>query len=288
MATITSPRPSSPSASTTTGTPTSSVRPSIDLSRNNPLSPTLSAASTTPTAARANRAKLRDYYNLKSKPTPTNADPTRTASIASTNSDSTITSSVPTTNEAGGSNDRSLLLARLDDDDFNAYAFVQELTQKSSLKDILRTEGQLIYEIRNLDGERKSLVYDNYGSLITAVGTLGEIQRSLDGGLGREWEGMRGRMGVLEGMGKELSGVDAAKGGEDRETRKRERRKREVVRWVLESEERLQKIDIREAKEMEWAKVKMVLDQWEDVRGVKEVRARCQAVMERPEMGEDG
>ena len=196
---------------------------------------------------------------------------------------------MPTTNETNGSNDgSSAILARLDDDGFDASAFVQELTQKSLLKDILRTEGQLIYEIRNLDGERKSLVYDNYGSLITAVGTLGEIQRGLNGGLGREWEGMRGRMGVLEGMGRELSRGDAGGRSEAGEVRKREKRKREVVRWVLSSEERLSGIIDRKEREMEWAKVKMVLDRWEDVKGVEEVRVRCQAVMERHEVGEDG
>lgn len=210
MATITSPRSESPAANAVAritspqiphspsigGTPTSSVRPSIEIPvRASSSSPSLqqqqnatptSGPAGTQTQQRRNRAALRDYYNLKAKAQAPSAaggagggahSMSRTASIASNASDSTHQNAADTSS--------STLPAQLDDPTFDAEAHVSELLKTASLRDILRTESVLVSEIRTLDGERKALVYDNYSKLIKAVGTIAEMQKGMhkrDGG----------------------------------------------------------------------------------------------------------
>lgn len=208
MATITSPRsespanpipritsPQIPQSPSISGTPTSSVRPSIEIPvRTNSSSPSRqqqnATATSTPagpqTQQRRNRAALRDYYNLKGKaPSGTGGavgggnggqNMSRTASIASNASDSTMTSSA--THQIPDSASAALP-AQLDDPSFDAEAHVSELLKTASLRDILRTESVLVSEIRTLDGERKALVYDNYSKLIKAVGTIAEMQKGM-------------------------------------------------------------------------------------------------------------
>jgi vacuolar protein sorting-associated protein 51 len=281
MATITSPRATSPSPSnparitspsfasptpSNTNTPSSS---SIDLPRTDP-SPSATAA--TNTSQRRNRAALRDYYNLKAKPSSSG----RSASIASTTSDSTVTS-------AAAADGTSPLLAQLDAEDFKAEAYITQLLSSASLRDVLRTESALVSEIRTLDGERKALVYDNYSKLIKAVGTIGDMQRGMqkgrtgDGGLDGV-EALRGRMAGLEESVRSL-GTRV----EDQEKRER-RREREVVKKVLEAPARIEELvnsGKREEAEMEWARTKRWLDAWDSVKGVDEVRTRCQEIITR-------
>ncbi|KEF62965.1 uncharacterized protein A1O9_00940 [Exophiala aquamarina CBS 119918] len=210
MATITSPRSESPAANAVaritspqippspsiSGTPASSVRPSIEIPvRANASSPslqqqqqnaTLTPGSTgTQTQQRRNRAALRDYYNLKAKAqAPSGASGggthsmSRTASIASNASGSTVTSSVLAHQNTADASSLGLP-AQLDDPTFDAEAHVAELLKTAGLRDILRTESVLVSEIRTLDGERKALVYDNYSKLIKAVGTIAEMQKGM-------------------------------------------------------------------------------------------------------------
>ncbi len=299
MATITSPRIESPSNNprvaspslaspphSTTGTPSTS---SLDLSRNDPQA--------VPPAAtqRRNRAALRDYYNLKSKQTsqPASGNLSRTASIASTTSDSTVTSHLAANNLSDGGT--SPLLAQLDDPSFHAQSFIANLLSTAPLRDILRTESALVSEIRNLDGERKALVYDNYSKLIKAVGTIGDMQRGMqkrssggDGGLDGV-EALQENMAALEGMVRTLGPEDVDEEGRERRSRRKER---QVVRWVLDAPDRIASMvekGKREDAEMDFARVKRILDDWEGVRGVEEVRRQCQQAMsEATRKSEDG
>jgi YD repeat-containing protein len=50
------------------------------------------------------------------------------------------------------------------------------LLEKDSLKALLRTENELVAEVRGLDGERKALVYDNYSKLISATDTIKKVR----------------------------------------------------------------------------------------------------------------
>ena len=286
MATITSPRiespagqitsPSAPSSPSLTGTetPTSSVRPSIDLSRND-------SKPTSGPAQRRNRAALRDYYKLKSQPKPS-SDLSRTASITSNASDSTITSTL--------NNDTSPLLSKLDDPSFEADKFISSLLASATLRDILRTESALVSEIRNLDGERKALVYDNYSKLIKAVGTIGQMQRGMQKGEGG-LDGVEKLEKKLMGLQVVVEELGTEKGEDQNEERKKLKKQKEVVKWVLGAPSRLQRFceeGKREYAELEWAKVKQVLDRWEGVKGVDEVRMGCAEAMKTQRRSEDG
>ncbi|PWY92682.1 hypothetical protein BO70DRAFT_16574 [Aspergillus heteromorphus CBS 117.55] len=285
MSTLSSPRPSIASSRAHSPTPTSSHRPSFDTAG--------LSASSTPTTARAvspslhprrNRAALRDYYNLK----PSAAiDPTagrRSRSV----SRHTIT-------EAGDLTSPSVVTTgtELDSPDFDPQRYVNHLLATSSLSTVLKAENTLVGDIRTLDSERKALVYDNYSKLIRAVETIGKMRRSMDdrgapltmtktlgpaiafvaetaGGLIQEGEEQQRRM-------KEAKASDGSE---------RRRAERQTVQWVLAAPGRLESL-LDEGKEAEaekdWEEVCALLDKWEGVKGVVEVREACEKVMESQE-----
>lgn len=146
----------------------------------------------------------------------------------------------------------------------------------------------MVSEIRTLDGERKALVYDNYSKLIKAVGTIGDMQRGMrrrsvggDGGLDGV-EGLQEKMAALEWVVRTLGPEEV---DEDSRGRRRRRKEREVVRWVLEAPKRIQRLvegGNREEAEMEFAKVKRILNEWEGVKGVDGVREECKKSLSEP------
>ncbi|KIW15057.1 hypothetical protein PV08_07844 [Exophiala spinifera] len=311
---ITIPRITSPSISSTNGTPMSSVRPSFDIPRTptkGPASPSLHAPlPLSNPAQRRNRAALRDYYNLNKTRGTSGADHSldlsRKTSTASTASESTITSTSAVPPEPSAS-----LTAQLDDNAFDAEAYVADLLKTASLRDILRTESSLVSEIRTLDGERKALVYDNYSKLIRAVGTIAEMQKgmhktgqpsmpsvvrgvvvqkdtrpSLDG-VDKLGEKLDGLLRIVEDLGPPVRREeDLALLVDARE----KRRQKETVQWALDAPRRLQamldKAQIREA-ESEYESVKRLLEQWTDVRGVAELQEKCAQVMPRTHAPDD-
>ncbi|KIV83693.1 hypothetical protein PV11_05695 [Exophiala sideris] len=317
MATITSPRsespaipritsPSTPSAS---GTPTSSVRPSFDIPRSGAASAALPQHGTpVPNAAqRRNRAALRDYYNLKAARSGgagagADHDLSRKASIVSNASDSTITS------YAANNADQESLTTQLDDPSFDAEAYVSELLKTASLRDILKTESALVSEVRNLDGERKALVYDNYSKLIKAVGTIAEMQKGMHKrepdrltALGIRKDPEPGLDGV-EKLGEKLDGLlESVKqlGPQQTEDTKilvearEKRRQKETVKWALAAPSRLQGMlarGDRDGAEQEYQSVLELLDHWKGVTGVTGLRVRCEQIMkasEKPEQESD-
>ncbi|KAL3482451.1 Vps51/Vps67-domain-containing protein [Aspergillus californicus] len=286
MSTLSSPRPSITSSRAHSPTPASSRRPSLDL--NTSINGTLSAASTPSTARavspslhpRRNRTALRDYYNLK----PSDAGPNGARSR-----------SVPRHTDAGDISNPSVVVAgtELDNPDFDAQLYVNNLLATSSLSTILKAENTLVSDIRTLDGERKALVYDNYSKLIRAVETIGKMRQSMDergapltmtktlgpaiafvaetaGGLIKEGEELRQRM-------REASD-NAAEAGEGKAAEK------ETVRWVLGVPQRLEKLVAdgkREEAEKDWEEVRKLLEKWQGVKGVAEVREACEKVMEK-------
>ena len=284
MATISTPCAQSPApprvqssiiSHSPSSTPSSSVHPSLDI-------PRIEVRSTSPAPPNAlqrrNRAALRDYYNLKSK---TSAHPnlSRTASIASTTSTGT-TSTLTALDDTR---------SQLDEANFDVESYIQELLKTSSLKTILKAEGSLISEIKNLDGERKALVYDNYSKLITATQTIGTMRKSMDeAGGGSLWSiGMLGS--AIDGVAKsaaELSkcrdGDDLAQRKEQRTSKEEERSKRETVKWVLGTPARLQNKlgkGQRGEAEADWNEVRRLLEQWKGVKGSAELKATCEEIM---------
>ncbi|EXJ89977.1 hypothetical protein A1O3_03044 [Capronia epimyces CBS 606.96] len=334
MATITSPRSespaiglsriTSPTMASASVTPTSSVRPSLDIPRTNTPSPApqqhaFASASTSTTSHRRNRAALRDYYNLKGRGASgagaahaQDHNLSRTASMASNASASTVTSIVPSAEPSELlSSAPSSLTARLDDPDFEAESYVSDLLKTAGLRDILRTESTLVSEIRNLDGERKALVYDNYSKLIKAVGTIAEMQKgmhkreqdrfgTLETGVGitiqvqKEQTQTPGLDGV-EKLAEKLDGLlnlvrdlapttttDPDRSRQLLEARKQTRQK-EMVKWALAAPSRLQAMlehGHQDQAHKEYKSVVGLLDQWEGVGGVHELRARCDKVIE--------
>ncbi|AEO59942.1 hypothetical protein MYCTH_2112071 [Thermothelomyces thermophilus ATCC 42464] len=176
MSTIASPRdPSGPFPRRTNSviTPTSSSRPSLDVpaSVSNSPNPNQSAVSISQSNKRANRAALREYYNLRSNNNNNNNN---------NNKPLPSTPTVEITDHLGGASSPSFSSttpaatppSELDSPDFDAQAYVANLLASSSLADLLRTYTTVLGEMRALDAERKALVYDNYSKLIAATETI--------------------------------------------------------------------------------------------------------------------
>ena len=200
----------------------------------------------------------------------------RTASITSAASDGTITSNTPLSD--------STLPPELDDTAFDAEAYVQALLKTSNLKSILRIEASLISEIKNLDGERKSLVYDNYSKLIKATQTIGNMQKSMNEGNVGSLEKLQP---AVEGIARMAAYLDRGRksgaGGHDgRESLRAEKQKREAVRWVVGAPGRFEGyVEEGQMEEMksEWKSISKTLDKWQGVKGVDEIRINCEQIM---------
>ncbi|KAL2151316.1 hypothetical protein VTH82DRAFT_6414 [Thermothelomyces myriococcoides] len=170
MSTIASPRDPSgqfPRRTNSVITPTSSSRPSLDVpaSASNSPNPNQSTGSISQSNKRANRAALREYYNLRGNSSSNNNKPLPS------------TPTVEITDHPGSASSPSLPSAtrppsELDLPNFDAEAYVANLLATSSLTDLLRTYTSVLGEMRALDAERKALVYDNYSKLIAATETI--------------------------------------------------------------------------------------------------------------------
>jgi hypothetical protein len=161
MSTIASPR----DPSTFRRTPTSSARPSIDSHRSTVTSPVHAQDPTqTPPPPppsgggggqsqnkRANRAALREYYNLR-------AAGLEAPALRIELPESEVPSS------------------DLDAQEFDADEYVNKVVAESSLEQLLRLYTRVLGEVRALDAEKKALVYDNYSKLITATETIRKVR----------------------------------------------------------------------------------------------------------------
>lgn len=156
MSTIASSRnPPAPLRRTPSGTPTSSARPSSDVSRSAVTSPVLSASQPATGSKRSNnRAALREYYNLR-------------AAAASASSPST-----PRIIEVP---DSEVPASEIDAPDFHLDEFLQKTVAESTLQELLKLYTRVLGEVRALDAEKKALVYDNYSKLITATETIRKV-----------------------------------------------------------------------------------------------------------------
>jgi len=69
---------------------------------------------------------------------------------------------------------------------FDAKSYYEQLITTSSLPALLKRENELLAEIRQLDGERQSLVYNRHHELIAASDTISAMKtraESLDADL---------------------------------------------------------------------------------------------------------
>ncbi|KAI9685315.1 MAG: hypothetical protein M1822_004688 [Bathelium mastoideum] len=291
MSTLASPRPSTQVSS--------SRRTSIESSTATSRSASATRPAAAPEAQRRNRAALRDYYGLKSAKKEEEAKPLPPEELEQE--------------------------SELDKAGFNADEYVKDVLARESLEGILKIESNFNQqkkqqhcltspgahtEIRGLDGERKSLVYDNYSKLIAATDTIRRMRTSMDPlapttstlspavahiaetasrlscALTERTEGVRKE---AEASGRARSTSRGRK--EEREGNEGERRKereRETVRWVLEAPGRMREMvgaGRRGDAEGEWERVKGFLEKWEGVGGVEEVRRECEDVLNSAEAG---
>ena len=170
-------------------------------------------------------------------------------------------------------------------------------------------------EIRTLDGDRKSLVYDNYSKLIAATDTIrkmrstmdplaptthtlspaishiAELAANLSAGMlqqrrASQKEAARWAKGapptpairVQDDEGRE-GGEDVVKGQENPRIEKR----RETVRWALSTPARLRRmIDDGQSDEaqQDWDEIRELIARWEGVGGVEELRQECQGILQ--------
>ncbi|KAG7117987.1 hypothetical protein HYQ44_006110 [Verticillium longisporum] len=147
MSTIASPRdpsvgPLSRRISNQPLTPTGSARPSLDSARSATTSPRPSTPNTAsiappPAKQRANRAALREYYNLKKQQQQAAAGAPPTLEV-------TQHSEVPA--------------SELDTADFDADAYVRRAVEGSSLAELLKLYTRVLGEVRALDAEKKALI----------------------------------------------------------------------------------------------------------------------------------
>ncbi|RAR04670.1 Vps51/Vps67-like protein [Stemphylium lycopersici] len=232
--------------------------------------------------ARRNRAALREFYGIKTAP----RDATPDARI----------SEETTKNQLGPEEDETL--TELDASNFNAKAFVEGLLAREGLQGVLKVEADLVSQIRNLDSDRKSLVYDNYSKLLSATSTIRRMRGNMDPlaptthTLGPAISHIAETAASLssslqdshqskeEGLG---ISIRVEQDEPDKAEAEKKRKQKETVRWVLDTPTRLQVMvgqERKEEAEKEWDEVRRILDKWKGVAGVQELREQCEAIMQ--------
>ena len=236
-----------------------SPRPSISASSRRTSTSTDTTAQTTPVergSRRRNRTALRDYYGLKSAEA---ADAQGTPQLSSFESERE---------------------SELDKPDFDPTTYVSGLLSKESIDGVLRVEAGLVCEIRNLDGEKKALVYDNYSKLIAATDTIKNMRERMDP-LTPTTSTLTPAIGHIAESAASLSNElreSHAASAPQLEAQKRQREQKATVQWILNAPGRLQELlenDRRDEAEKQWEEVERLLSKWNGVRGVSEVREAC-------------
>ncbi|KAF3915127.1 hypothetical protein ABW20_dc0101864 [Dactylellina cionopaga] len=134
---------------------------------------------------RRNRSALREFYGLKKRDEESPAPGSSPAPVSSASSDGVVTTGlgvhVPDGTPTDPDSVSALLTAsELDGSNFDSRACVDRLAATQNLRGLLRIENGLINDIRGLDGERKSLVYDNYNKLIAATDTIRSMRSNME------------------------------------------------------------------------------------------------------------
>ncbi|KAH0035000.1 hypothetical protein KCU78_g2147, partial [Aureobasidium melanogenum] len=255
---IASPRPSLNLPSSRRGS-TSTINSTRSPSTSRPASiRDTNTANSTPVPAstrRRDRAALREFYNLQASEPSTKPPP-----------------SAPTSQpEDSGPQDA---LSALDDPSFSAKTYADELLNTSDAQTLLRTLNAITISALGLEGDKKALVYDNYTTLLSATSTISRMRENVDP--------MAPVTTTLEPAVKHIA--DVAKSiADSRNVGDVEKEKqKEVVRWVLGAPERLKGLKEQgkeEEMKKEWDEVRGLFDKWEGVKGVDEVRRKCEDVV---------
>lgn len=153
---------------------------------------------------------------------------------------------------------------------------MQELLTSSDAETLLRTLNSITISSLGLEGDKKALVYDNYTTLLSATKTISKMRENVDpmAPVTTTLEPAVGHI-VDVAVGISESRKGGGKGG-------RKEGDRDVVRWVLGAPERLRGLkEEGKSAEMEkqWEEVRTLLEKWEGVKGVEEVRRKCEEVV---------
>ncbi|KAK3942004.1 Vps51/Vps67-domain-containing protein [Diplogelasinospora grovesii] len=163
----------------TTTTPTSSSRPSLDLPRSTSGSPNPNAAVSS--SKRANRAALREYYNLKKQQTAGAGTPTLEVTDPLGDINDALSAAIVAQQQNQHNNAHSdIPPSEVDSPSFDADAYVSRVLKEQGLAELLRTYTRILGEMRALDAEKKALVYDNYSKLISATETIRKMRATMD------------------------------------------------------------------------------------------------------------
>lgn len=153
-------------------------------------------------------------------------------------------------------------------------------------------------EIRNLDSDRKSLVYDNYSKLLAATSTIRRMRTNMDplaptthtlgpaiSHIAETAASLSSSKHVLPERRTDLGlGISVHVEGEngDREDVARKIKEKDTVKWVLDTPRRLRELidqEKEEEAEEEWEEVSKTLKKWWGVAGVKELWQECEDVL---------
>ncbi|KAI0783587.1 Vps51/Vps67-domain-containing protein [Abortiporus biennis] len=96
----------------------------------------------------------------------------------------------------------------LDSSAFDAKAYYEQLITTSSLPTLLKKENELMTEIRQLDSERQSLVYNHHHELIAASDTIGAMKTRAER-LDTDMDLLKAAFSEISRLSSELSDVES-------------------------------------------------------------------------------
>ncbi|KZT73608.1 vesicular transporter [Daedalea quercina L-15889] len=96
----------------------------------------------------------------------------------------------------------------LDSAAFDAKAYYEQLITTSSLPSLLKRENDLLSEIRQLDSERQSLVYNHHHELIAASDTIAAMKSRADH-LDADLDLLRAAFSEISRLSTEITGRDS-------------------------------------------------------------------------------
>jgi hypothetical protein len=151
-------------------------------------------------------------------------------------------------------------------------------------------------EIRNLDSDRKSLVYDNYSKLLAATSTIRRMRGNMDP-LAPTTHTLGPAISHIADIATSLSSpapgaqtkpeglgisVRVEEDTVEKENADHKQKQRDTVRWVLGTPRRLRDLidqDRDEEADQDWEEVSKILNQWKGVAGVQALREECEDIM---------